>query len=134
MEDFAQKQGGGGTRPLHWKEWQQSKQCVGRGTCSRRRQSCGTASRQRRDTGVLGPPWSGSDSALRDAEVLEMLATFLDELGIKGWRLALNSVGSAEDRKRYSAALREALVPVKDRMSADNQRRAETNPLRVLDS
>src|SRR5437899_605517 len=83
---------------------------------------------------VLGPPWSGSDSALRDAEVLEMLATFLDELGIKGWRLALNSVGSAEDRKRYSAALREALAPVKDRMSADNQRRAETNPLRVLDS
>src|SRR5215813_3075252 len=39
---------------------------------------------------VLGPPWSGSDSALRDAEVLEMLATLLNELGIKGWRLALN--------------------------------------------
>jgi histidyl-tRNA synthetase len=83
---------------------------------------------------VLGPPFSGSDSALRDAEVLEMLATLLDELGIKGWRLALNSVGSAEDRKRYSAALREALVPVKHMMCEDNQRRAETNPLRVLDS
>lgn len=83
---------------------------------------------------VLGPPWSGSDSALRDAEVLEMLATLLDELGIKGWRLALNSVGSAEDRKRYSDALREALAPVKHLMCEDNQRRAETNPLRVLDS
>jgi histidyl-tRNA synthetase len=83
---------------------------------------------------VLGPPWSGSDSALRDAEVLEMLATLLNELGIKGWRLALNSVGSAEDRARYSAALREALQPVKHRMCEDNQRRAETNPLRVLDS
>src|SRR5215468_4935622 len=83
---------------------------------------------------VLGPPWSGSDSALRDAEVLEMLATLLDELGIKGWRLALNSVGSAEDRARYSAALREALGPVKHKMCEDNQRRAETNPLRVLDS
>jgi histidyl-tRNA synthetase len=83
---------------------------------------------------VLGPAWSGSDSPLRDAEVLEMLATFLNELGITGWRLALNSVGSAEDRARYSAALREALAPVKDKMCADNQRRAETNPLRVLDS
>ena len=83
---------------------------------------------------VLGPPWSGSDSALRDAEVLEMLATLLDELGVKGWRLALNSVGSADDRKRYSAALREALAPVKHLMCEDNQRRAETNPLRVLDS
>ncbi|HEY2039560.1 MAG TPA: histidine--tRNA ligase [Edaphobacter sp.] len=83
---------------------------------------------------VLGPPFSGSDSALRDAEVLEMLATLLDELGVKGWQLALNSVGSAEDRKRYSQALREALAPVKDQLCEDNQRRAETNPLRVLDS
>ena len=83
---------------------------------------------------VLGPAWSGSDSPLRDAEVLEMLATLLNELGIKNWRLALNSVGSSEDRKRYNAALREALAPVKDKMCADNQRRAETNPLRVLDS
>jgi histidyl-tRNA synthetase len=63
-----------------------------------------------------------------------MLATLLDELGVKGWRLALNSVGSAEDRTRYSAALREALAPVKHLMCEDNQRRAETNPLRVLDS
>lgn len=83
---------------------------------------------------VLGPAWSGSDSALRDAEVLEMLATLLDELGVKGWRLALNSVGSSTDRPRYVAALREALAPVKHLMCEDNQRRAETNPLRVLDS
>jgi histidyl-tRNA synthetase len=83
---------------------------------------------------VLGPAWSGADSALRDGEVLEMLSTFLNELGVKGWRLELNSVGSSTDRPRYIAALREALEPVKQRMSADNQRRAETNPLRVLDS
>jgi histidyl-tRNA synthetase len=83
---------------------------------------------------VLGPPSSGSDSPLRDAEVLEMLATFLNELGIRNWRLALNSVGSAADRARYSAALREALAPVQHLMCEDNQRRAETNPLRVLDS
>ncbi len=83
---------------------------------------------------VIGPPSAGSESPLRDAEVLEMLASFLDELGISGWTLVLNSVGSASDRPKYVAALREALAPVKDQMSADNQRRAETNPLRVLDS
>jgi histidyl-tRNA synthetase len=83
---------------------------------------------------VLGPVSSGAESPLRDAEVLEMLATLLDELGIKGWRLELNSVGSSEDRKRYNAALREALAPIKHQMCEDNQRRAETNPLRVLDS
>lgn len=83
---------------------------------------------------VIGPASAGAESPLRDAEVLEMLASLLDELGVRGWRLELNSVGNAEDRVRYNAALREALAPVKDRMCADNQRRAETNPLRVLDS
>jgi histidyl-tRNA synthetase len=83
---------------------------------------------------VIGPPTAGAESPLRDAEVLEMLASLLDELGVRGWRLELNSVGSAEDRAGYIAALRDALAPVKERMCPDNQRRAETNPLRVLDS
>jgi len=83
---------------------------------------------------VIGPPSSGAESPVRDAEVLEMLASLLDELGVHGWRLELNSVGSAEDRALYNQALREALAPVKDRLCPDNQRRADTNPLRVLDS
>ena len=83
---------------------------------------------------VIGPVSSGSESAVRDAEVIEMLASLLDELGVRGWRLELNSVGSASDRPRYVEALRAALEPVKERMCEDNRRRAETNPLRVLDS
>jgi histidyl-tRNA synthetase len=82
---------------------------------------------------VIGAPSSGSESPLRDAEILEMLASFLDELGIRNWKLVLNSVGSATDRPRYLAALREALQPVKAQMCPDCQRRADTNPLRVLD-
>jgi histidyl-tRNA synthetase len=82
---------------------------------------------------VIGPPSAGSESPLRDAEVLEMLATLLDELGITGWILELNSVGSAADRARYNEVLRAALVPVVSQMCADCQRRAVTNPLRVLD-
>jgi histidyl-tRNA synthetase len=82
---------------------------------------------------VIGPVSAGSESPLRDAEVLEMLATLLDELGISGWTLNLNSVGSSADRARYNEALRAALVPIAAQMCPDCQRRAETNPLRVLD-
>jgi histidyl-tRNA synthetase len=82
---------------------------------------------------VLGPASAGSESPLRDAEVLEMLATLLDELGIKGWTLELNSVGSAADRARYNEVLRTALGSVVSGMCVDCQRRAVTNPLRVLD-
>ncbi len=82
---------------------------------------------------IIGPPSAGSESPLRDAEVLEMLATLLDEVGLRDWQLQLNSVGCAEDRARYNQALREALKPVVHLMDADCQRRAETNPLRVLD-
>ena len=82
---------------------------------------------------VIGPASSGSESPARDAEILELLATFLDRLGITGWTLQLNSIGCAEDRARYNEALRKALDPVKDKMDPDCQRRAVTNPLRVFD-
>ncbi len=78
---------------------------------------------------IIGPPTAGSESPARDAEVLEMLATLLDEVGLRDWNLQLNSVGCAEDRARYNKALREALQPVVHQMCADCQRRAETNPL-----
>jgi histidyl-tRNA synthetase len=82
---------------------------------------------------VIGPPTAGSESPARDAEVLEMLATLLDRLGITGWTLELNSVGCANDRATYNEALRRALEPVVAQMDADCQRRAVTNPLRVFD-
>ena len=82
---------------------------------------------------VIGPPASGSESPARDAELLEMLATLLDRLGIKDWNLQLNSVGCPDDRAKFNEALRQALEPVKDKMCVDCQRRAVTNPLRVFD-
>jgi histidyl-tRNA synthetase len=82
---------------------------------------------------VIGPASAGSESPARDAEVLEMLATLLNRLGITDWNLELNSVGCANDRARFNEALRQALEPVKDKMCVDCQRRAVTNPLRVFD-
>jgi histidyl-tRNA synthetase len=82
---------------------------------------------------VIGPSTAGSESPGRDAEILEMLATLLDRLGIQGWTLELNSVGCPADRERFNAALKKALEPVVGQMCADCQRRAVTNPLRVFD-
>ena len=82
---------------------------------------------------VIGPVSAGSESPVRDAEVLEMLATLLDELGISGWVLKINSVGSSSDRPKYIETLKAALAPVVSQMCEDCQRRAVTNPLRVLD-
>jgi histidyl-tRNA synthetase len=65
--------------------------------------------------------------------MLEMLATFLNRLGINDWTLELNSVGCPHDRAVYNEALRKALEPVVDKMCGDCQRRAVTNPLRVFD-
>ena len=82
---------------------------------------------------VIGPPTSGSESPARDAEILELLATLLDRLGIEDWTLQLNSIGCPADRARYNEALRKALEPVAAKMCSDCQRRAITNPLRVFD-
>jgi histidyl-tRNA synthetase len=85
------------------------------------------------DAEVIGPAAAGSQSPARDAEVLELVATLLDRVGITNWTLELNSVGCPADRAKFNEALRQALAPVVDKMCADCQRRAVTNPLRVFD-
>jgi histidyl-tRNA synthetase len=85
------------------------------------------------DAEIIGPPSAGSESPARDAEVLEMLATLLDRIGITDWNLELNSVGTPADRVQFNEALRKALEPVVGQMCEDCQRRAVTNPLRVFD-
>ncbi|MCW5964993.1 MAG: histidine--tRNA ligase [Bryobacterales bacterium] len=82
----------------------------------------------------IGAEMIGSESPLVDGEVIEMVVRYLEAVGLRDFKLLINSVGDAESRGRYVAALREQLAGVKEQLSADNQRRAETNPLRVLDS
>jgi histidyl-tRNA synthetase len=81
----------------------------------------------------IGAEVLGSQSPLVDAEVLEMLVLFLERVGIREYQLLLNSVGCPKCRAEYLNVLREALQAVKGAMCADCQRRADTNPLRVLD-
>src|SRR6266404_4675731 len=68
---------------------------------------------------VIGPSSAGSESPAVDAEILEMLASLLDRLGIQNWSLQLNSVGCAEDRPIFNEALRAALGGVVKQMCVD---------------
>lgn len=81
----------------------------------------------------IGAEALGSDHPLLDAETLEMLMLLVERLGLGGVSLLINSVGCRACRADYIVHLRRALEPVKAKMCADCQRRAETNPLRVLD-
>jgi len=81
----------------------------------------------------IGAEILGSENPLVDVEVIEMLALFLERVGIREYQLLINSVGCPKCRAAYLEILRQALQEVKATMCADCQRRADTNPLRVLD-
>lgn len=81
----------------------------------------------------IGAEAIGSDSPAVDAEVIELVVALLHEVGIHDFQLLINSVGSKESRAKYNEALRAQLKDVAPRMCVDCRRRAETNPLRVLD-
>jgi len=81
----------------------------------------------------IGAEAIGSESPLLDAEVIEMAAELLRRPGLQGFELLLNSVGDSKCRPAFIELLREKLAEVAPRMCGDCQRRAATNPLRVLD-
>ena len=81
----------------------------------------------------IGAEAIGSDSPIVDAEVIEMVVDLFRRAGLEGFHLLLNSVGDANCRPAYMAQLREKLNDVVPRLCEDCQRRAVTNPLRVLD-
>jgi histidyl-tRNA synthetase len=75
----------------------------------------------------------GFTSPTIDAEVVELALGTLDACGVTRHELVLNSVGDRNCRPAYVETLRERLRSVAGNMCGDCQRRAETNPLRVLD-
>lgn len=82
----------------------------------------------------IGVEAFGSRNPATDVEVIAMAADFFRELGLTGIRLHLNSLGTPQVRATYRQALIDYLLPHKESLSADSQRRLEENPLRVLDS
>lgn len=81
----------------------------------------------------IGAEAIGSESPIVDAEVIEMVVEVLRRSGLEGFHLILNSVGDPKCRPAFIQLLKEKLAEVAPQMCGDCQRRAVTNPLRVLD-
>jgi histidyl-tRNA synthetase len=82
----------------------------------------------------IGAEVLGASDAATDAEVIVMLFDFLVRLGFAGLSVALNSVGTEEERPGFIQALRAWFSSKEGMLDADDTRRLDENPLRILDS
>ena len=75
----------------------------------------------------------GNGSAYLDADVIYFGYVFLQKLGIKNVKVAINTIGSKAGRAKYEEALKEYFSAHIDEMCNDCKTRLEKNPLRILD-
>jgi histidyl-tRNA synthetase len=75
----------------------------------------------------------GDGNALVDAEVIDLLASFYEMLGLAGLTLKLNSIGDKVCRPQYVKVLRAYYEPHLAELCNDCRSRYEKNPLRLLD-
>ncbi len=73
----------------------------------------------------------GVDDPALDAEIIALADRCFRSVGLTGFRLELTSLGDDSDRPAYRAKLQEFLRGLD--LDEETQRRAELNPLRVLD-
>ena len=76
----------------------------------------------------------GSSHPEIDAEIIALAYYSMIELGLKQLTIKLNSIGSAECRIAFRAALQHFLKPHLGDLSETSRRRFDTNPLRILDT
>jgi histidyl-tRNA synthetase len=81
----------------------------------------------------IGVEVIGSSEPLADAETLQMLELYLDELGIAERELLIGTVGDDECRPAYRKRLQDWLEPRLSQLCEDCGRRYSENPLRVFD-
>lgn len=75
----------------------------------------------------------GSSSPLAEVELITLLNDFMKELGLKGAKLHINSIGCKSCRKTYNEALLSYLEAHKEKMCPTCRERMLKNPLRVID-
>ena len=81
----------------------------------------------------LGVEAIGTDDPDVDIEVIALAYGFIRDLGLRKFRLLLNSMGDEETRDSYGAALLEYWRGHSALLGSEMER-AETNPMRILDS
>ncbi|HBR10579.1 histidine--tRNA ligase [Candidatus Bipolaricaulota bacterium] len=75
----------------------------------------------------------GSIDPALDVEVIDIAWALLEELGLSGLSLRLNSIGCQADHKRYRQELKDYFTTRLESMCENCQQRCRTNPLRILD-
>ncbi|MDR2091089.1 MAG: histidine--tRNA ligase [Clostridiales bacterium] len=75
----------------------------------------------------------GADTAECDAEVITIVKTFFDTLGLKNLSVRINSIGCPECRPRYNEALTRYYTAHEGDLCGDCKTRLHKNPLRLLD-
>jgi histidyl-tRNA synthetase len=75
----------------------------------------------------------GDGSPGVDAEVIDLLRTFYEALGLGELRLLLNTIGDDACRPAYLDKLRAYYADKLDQLCGDCKRRYDVNPLRLLD-
>ncbi|MBI5415522.1 MAG: histidine--tRNA ligase [Candidatus Omnitrophica bacterium] len=68
-----------------------------------------------------------------DAEIIALNVELLRTLGVRDFRLKINTLGSAQDKERFSGALRKALHADVAKLCEDCRDRFERNVFRILD-
>ena len=82
----------------------------------------------------IGAETFGMEGPDIDAEIIVMTARLWAELGIKGLKLEINSLGTVETRNSHRKELVSYLMDHHDSLDEDSKHRLEHNPLRILDS
>ncbi len=75
----------------------------------------------------------GSTSPLLDAEVVAVVHRCFSEMGLRNYKVHINSIGDREDRDRFRQVLRKHMEPFLDERCADCTKRYERNVFRMLD-
>lgn len=75
----------------------------------------------------------GSQEPSIDAEIISLVMRALDEFGIKGISLNINSLGCPSCRAKYNEALKEYLKENYDNLCETCKTRFEKNPMRIID-
>lgn len=75
----------------------------------------------------------GSEKPSIDAEIISLAMTLLNNLGVKGLELNINSIGCPECRKEYNEKLMKYLEKHLDKLCITCKERYQKNPLRILD-
>lgn len=81
----------------------------------------------------LGIEFVGSKDPLVEIELITLVSTFFEKIGLKEAKLHINSIGCPECRKKYNEALLAYLKQHEDALCDTCKERMQKNPLRVID-